>query len=180
MEHVRFRPKQDRLVLPTESAEQFEREHLAFESAIKPRDRVEQMQVEDIAYHDLKVSQRRRIAFGIFKEALIRVLYDLLAKRLRVLKDTDAGILVNRWAAGDADAKADVHAILEAHGFDETSIEAEAFSRCSDELAAVERSEASHARQRDKTLPSLAFYREMMARQSQQSAIGSLENREVT
>ena len=52
-------PKPARYVLPTESAEHFESERLAFESAIKPRDKIEQMHVEDISYYNLKTSQRR-------------------------------------------------------------------------------------------------------------------------
>jgi len=49
-------PKPARYVLPTESAEHFESEHLAFENAIKPRDKIEQMHVEDISYYNLKTS----------------------------------------------------------------------------------------------------------------------------
>jgi hypothetical protein len=69
--------------------------------------------------------------------------------------------------------------ILERYGLDETAIEAAAFIRCSGKLAAVEQSEASHASRRDKTLPNLAFYREMIARPSQQRTEQSLEVEEL-
>jgi hypothetical protein len=172
-------PKPARYVLPTESAEHFESEHLAFENAIKPRDKIEQMHVEDISFHNWKTSERRRFAFAIFKAALIEALYDLLTRQLGAMDRSNAQVLVERWAKGHANAKSEVVEILERYGLDETAIEAEAFIRCSGKLAAVEQSEASHASRRDKTLPNLAFYREMIARQSQQGTGRLLEVEEL-
>jgi hypothetical protein len=169
-------PKRARYVLPTESAEQFESEHLAFENAIKPRDKIEQMLVEDISYQNWKISQRRRFAFAIFKAALIEALYDLLTRQLGVLNSSKAQILVGRWAEGEAAARAEVVEILGRYGLDETAIDAEAFNRCCGKLAVVEQSEASHASRRDKILPNLAFYREMAARQSREEKNLSLED----
>ena len=165
--------------MPTESAEHFESEHLAFENAIKPRDKIEQMHVEDISYYNLKTSQRRRFGFAILKAALIEALYDLLTRQLGAMDRSNAQLLVERWAKDDAKAKSEVVEILERYGLDETAIEAEAFICCSGKLAAVEQSEASHASRRDKTLPNLAFYREMIARQSQQRTERSLEAEEL-
>jgi hypothetical protein len=172
-------PKRARYVLPTESAERFESEHLGFENAIKPRDKIEQMHVEDISFHNWKTSERRRFAFAILKAALIEALYDLLTRQLGAMDRSNAQLLVERWAKDDANAKSEVVEILERYGLDETAIEAEAFIRCSGKLAAVEQSEASHASRRDKTLPNLAFYREMIARQSQQGTGRSLEVEEL-
>jgi hypothetical protein len=172
-------PKPARYVLPTESAEHFESEHLAFENAIKPRDKIEQMYVEDISFYNWKTLQRRRSGSAILKEASIDALYDLLTRQLGTMDRSNAQLLVERWAKGDANAKSEVVEILERFGLDETAIEAEAFSRCSDQLAALEKSEASHASRRDKTLPNLAFYREMTARQSQQRTERSLEVEEL-
>lgn len=160
--------KSARYVLPTESAELFESERLAFESVLSPNDIIEQMQVEDLVYHNWKISQQRRIAFAIFREALGEVLYDLLVKELHAIEHSDARILINRWVRADASAKIEVLKILEKHGLDEPAIEAEAFVRCSAKLVAIEHSAASHGSRRDKALPSLAFYREMIARQSKQ------------
>ena len=172
-------PKPARHVLPTESAEHFESEHLAFENAIKPRDKIEQMHVEDISFHNWKISERRRIGVAILKAALFEALYDLLTRQLGAMDRSNAQLLVERWAKGDANAKSEVVEILERFGLDETAIEAEAFIRCSDKLAAVEKSEASHVSRRDKTLPNLAFYREMTARQSQRRTDRSLEVEEL-
>jgi len=172
-------PNPARYVLPTESAEHFESEHLAFENAIKPRDKIEQMHVEDISYYNLKTSQRRRFGFAILKAALIEALYDLLTRQLGAMDRSNAQLLVERWAKDDANAKSEVVEILERYGLDETAIEAEAFIRCSGKLAAVEQSEASHASRRDKTLPNLAFYREMIARPSQQGTGRMLEAEEL-
>jgi hypothetical protein len=169
-------PKHAHYVLPTESAEQFESEQLAFENAIKPRDKIEQMQVEDISYHNWKISQRRRVGLAIFKEALTEALYDLLTRQLRACDSENAQILIQRWAEGEATAKADVVEILGSYGLDETVIEAEAYQLCHAKLAAVEQSEASHASRRDKVLPNLAFYREMVARQSREQKNPSLED----
>jgi hypothetical protein len=180
MKHERLiLPKRARYVLPTESAEQFETEHLAFENAIKPRDKIEQMHVEDISFHNWKTWERRRFGFAIFKAALIEALYDLLTEQLGAMDRGNAQILVERWAWGDAKAKSEVIETLERYGLDETAIEAEAFARCSGKLAAVEQSEASHASRRDKALPSLAFYREMIARQSQMGADRSVKVEEL-
>ena len=172
-------PKPARYILPTESAERFESEHLAFESAIKPRDKIEQMHVEDISFHNWKISERRRIGVAIHKAALFEALYDLLTRQLGAMDRSEALVLVERWAKDDAKAKSEVLEILERYGYDETAIEAEGFSRCSDQLAPVEKSEASHASRRDKTLPNLAFYREMTARQSQRRTDRSLEVEEL-
>jgi hypothetical protein len=169
-------PKRAHYVLPTESAEQFVNEHLAFENAIKPRDKIEQMLVEDIAHHNWRISQRRRLAFAIFKEALTEALHDLLTRQLGALDRLGAQDLVRRWVEGEVTAKAKVVEMLGRHGLDETAIEAEAYLRCSSELATVEQSEASHAARRDKVLPNLAFYREMVARQSRQEKNRSLED----
>ena len=172
-------PKRARYVLPTESAERFESEHLGFENAIKPRDKIEQMHVEDISFHNWKTSERRRFGFAILKAALIEALYDLLTRQLGAMDRGNAQVLVERWAKGDVEAKSEVIEILERYGLDETAIEAEAFICCSGKLAAVEQSEASHASRRDKTLPNLAFYREMIARQSQPRTERSLEVEEL-
>ncbi|MGY8678211.1 hypothetical protein Q2941_10370 [Bradyrhizobium sp. UFLA05-153] len=169
-------PKRGRYVLPTESAEQFESEHLAFENAIKPRDKIEQMHVEDVSYHNWKTSERRRIGFAIFKAALIEALYDLLTRQLGARDSGNAQILVERWAKGDSGAKVEVIEILKRYGLDETAIEAEAYTRCCGKLAVVEQSEALHASRRDKILPNLAFYREMIARQSQRETNLSQED----
>jgi hypothetical protein len=172
-------PKPARHVLPTESAEHFESEHLAFESALKPQDKIEQMHVEDISFYNWKTLERRRFGFAIFKAALIEALYDLLTRQLGAMDRSNALVLVERWAKGDANAKSEVVEILERYGLDETAIEADAFVRCSGKLEAVEKSEASHASRRDKTLPNLAFYREMTARQSPQRTDRSLEVEEL-
>jgi hypothetical protein len=171
--------KPARYVLPTESAEHFESEHLAFENALKPRDKIEQMHVEDISFHNWKISERRRIGVAILKAALFEALYDLLTRQLGAMDRSNVQLLVERWAKGDANAKSEVVEILERYGYDETMIEAEAFIRCSDQLAAVEQSEASHASRRDKALPNLALYRAMTARQSQQRTERSLEVEEL-
>jgi hypothetical protein len=169
-------PRRAHYVLPTESAEQFESEHLGFENAIKPRDKIEQMQVEDIAHLHWRILQRRRIAVAIFRAALTDALFDLLTQQLRALDSSKAQILARRWAEGEATAKAEVVEILGRDGLDETAIEAEAYLRCSRELAAVEQSEALHASRRDKALPNLAFYREMVARQSREGKDLALED----
>jgi hypothetical protein len=169
-------PKRAHYVLPTESAEQFESERLAFENAIEPRDKIEQMLVEDIAHHNWKISQRRRLAIAIFKAALTDALFDLLTYQLGACDHDDAQTLVRRWAEGEATAKAEVVEILGRYGLDETVIEAEAYQRCHAKLAVVEQSEASHASRRDKVLPNLAFYREMVARQSRERKNPSLED----
>lgn len=165
---------------PTESVEQFESERLAFERALDPRDIIEQMQVDDVAYHNWKVSQRRRMAFAVFRAALIEVLYDLLVNELGAVTPTDAPTLINRWVHADASAKSEILEILRKHGLDEPVIEAEAFGRCSGKLAAIEQSEASHGSRRDKALPNFAFYRQMIARQSRQPADTSREGGEFT
>src|SRR5689334_259380 len=123
------RPKRAGYVLPTESAEQFDIEHLAFENAIKPRDKIEQMQVEDISYHNWKISQRRRIALAIWREATREAVFDLLTRQPGASDDDyeTARMLTRRWALGEATAKAEVIEILARSGRDESAIEAEAY-----------------------------------------------------
>ena len=57
-----------------------------------------------------------------------------------------------------------------------SAIEAEAFRRCLPGLAAIDQLLTSHASRRDKSLQSIAFFREMKARQRQLAAKSAVGN----
>jgi hypothetical protein len=172
MERVRpSRLKTSPFVLPTESAEKFEAEARRFESAVKPRNKIEEMYAKDISSCDWQIERLRRCASGLLSMALPEALFDVLTRRLNALDRDNAQILVERWRSGDPSARTEVASILEKHGLDDSAIEAEAHLQCLPRLTAIEQLQASLASRRDKALAGIAFCRDMEAQQEAKAAL---------
>ena len=176
MERVRMfpRPVKRLPLLPTESAEAYERDRSRIEDALGPRDAIEQIYFEDFTHEDLQTKRLRRWDHATVKAALVQAVYAVL-RELNELENIDVDCVVGRWCT-DPDARATVSAILAKHGLDDSAIEAEAFRRCSRDLTAIDQLLTSHSSRRDRSLQSLAFYREMKARQHQLSAKSAVGN----
>jgi hypothetical protein len=176
MERVRLfpRPVKQSLLLPTESVEEYEHDRSRIEDAIDPRDAIEQIYVEDFANERLQMQRLRRWSLAAVKAALVEAVYAVLCD-LNELENIDVNAVVGQWYT-DPVARATVSAILAKHGLDESAIEAEAFRRTSRDLTAIDQLLTSQASRRDKSLQSLAFFREMKARQIQLSAKSAVGN----
>jgi hypothetical protein len=179
MKHVQLSPKTSPFVLPTESVEQFDDERRSIHASINPRNRIEQMYADDISCSSWQMQRLSRAANAIIKLALPESLFVLLSQQLDVER-SHARNLVAAWSNGDPGAKAEVSAILEHHGLDESAIEAGAIIASLPKLAALEQLLASNVSRRDKGLAGIAFWREMVARQNQyvanQKEVARIEN----
>jgi hypothetical protein len=171
MERVKLkfcpRPVKRSTLLPTESAEAYERDRSRIEEAINPCDAIEQIYFEDFAYKRVQMQRLQRWNLAAIKAELAEAVYAVLGE-LNELENTDVNDVVGQWCTNPV-ARATVSAILAKHGLDDSAIEAAAFRRCSRDLIAIDQLLTSHASGRDKSLQWLAFYREMKARQRQPS-----------
>jgi hypothetical protein len=176
MERLRVfpRPVKRSPLLPTESVEAYERDRSRIKEAIDPRDAIEQIYFEDFVHEHLQTRRLQRWSSAILKTELVEAVHAVL-RDLNELETLDVESVVGNWST-DSVARATVSAILAKHGLDESAIEAEAFRRSSRDLTVIDQLLTSHASRRDKSLQSLAFFREMKARQPQlcaKSAVGN-------
>jgi hypothetical protein len=176
MERVKLfpRPVKRSPLLPTESVEEYERDRSRIQGALDPCDAIEQIYFEDFAYERLQMRRLRRWNLATVKAELAEAVYAVL-RELNELENIDVNVVVGQWCT-DPVARATVSAILAKHGLDESAIEAVAFRRSSRDLTVIDQLLTSHASRRDKSLQSLAFFREMKARQPQlcaKSAVGN-------
>jgi hypothetical protein len=170
MERVKLfpRPVKRSPLLPTESVEEYERDRSRIENALDPCDAIERIYFEDFVHESLQMRRLQRWNLATVKAALAEAVYAVLGE-LNELENIDVNAVVGQWCT-DPDARATVSAILAKHGLDDSVIEAEAFRRSSRDVALIDQLLTSHASRRDKSLHSIAFYREMKGRQRQLSA----------
>ena len=176
MERVKLvpRPVKRSPLLPTESVDEYERDRSRIEDAIDPCDAIEQIYFEDFAYERLQMLRLQRWNLATVKAALVEAVYAVL-RELNELENIDVNVVVEQWCT-DSVARATVSDILAKHGLDESAIEAEAFRRRSRDVTVIDQLLTSHASRRDKSLQSLAFFREMKARQRQLAAKSAVGN----
>jgi|SRR6476660_5703096 len=176
MERVKLfpRPIKRSPLLPTESVEEYERDRSRIKDAIDPCDAIEKIYSEEFAYEHLQMRRLQRWNLATVKAALVEAVYAVL-RELNELENIDVNVVVGQWCT-DGVARATVSAILAKHGLDESAIEAEAFRRSSRDLTGIDQLLTSYASRRDKSLHSIAFFREMKARQRQLSAKSAMGN----
>jgi hypothetical protein len=150
-------------VLSTESKEQLESLRADFRKDIRPKDAIERMFCEDIVCLLWEINRWRRARNATLNLAVRDALYELLVEKLSELEpgQETAGYL-DGWFTNQKVRQA-VLAKLEKFGLDESSIEAEAFRRCSSDLLQLEQLLASAAVLRDKALHGIANYRRSLA-----------------
>jgi hypothetical protein len=159
--------------LPTESVEEYERDRSRIKDAIDPCDAMEQIYFEDLVYERLQMLRLKRWNSATLYTALPEAVYTIL-RQLDEFETKDVD-LVSRWCTDPA-ARAAVSDRLAKHGLDDSAIEAEAFRGCWRDLTAIDQLLTSHTSRRDKSLQSLAFFREMKARQRQLSSKSAVGN----
>jgi hypothetical protein len=140
-------------------------EQKAFERALQPRDKVEEMLCQDTAHHNRRAKQFRDWEDDLIqmnkREALSRILDRVPVERRK------ADYLIANWSGGVPAAKAEVSAILASVGLSDSAIEAEAFLLCLQSFMALDRLQESQFMRRDRTLASLALYGEAKRRRTQ-------------
>src|SRR5262249_48914179 len=143
-------------LLITESTDDFDALHDAFEQEIKPRGIVEQMYMHDICSIVWEILRLRRWKVLIINAGFSSALEDLLV-RLRPPGQHDfeardgARRLAHAWFADKA-AKKQVLEILDRYELDESAIEAEAIRRSSADLELLDRMLTSLESRRNKAL----------------------------
>jgi hypothetical protein len=162
-------------LLITESAEEFDALHDAFEREIKPRGIVEQMYVHDICAIVWEILRLRRCKVVSINSAFRRTLENLLAQLLRQPSqyeyevEDEAQTLAQSWFT-DQEAKKQVSEVLSRFDLDESAIEAEAIRRASADLELLDQMLASLESRRNKALGCVAEYRASLAHQLRESA----------
>jgi hypothetical protein len=175
MERVKFfRPRTQSPLLPTESVDEYERDRSRIENAIEPCDAIEQIYFEDFVHERLQMQRLQRWSTATLKTELVEAVYAVL-RDLNELETLDVESVIEQWPTDPA-ARAAVSDRLAKHGLDDSAIEAEAFRRCLPVLSAIDQSQTSRASRRDRSLQSLAYFREMKARQRQLAAKSAVGN----
>jgi hypothetical protein len=166
MERVKFtRPTKRTPLLPTESAEEYERDRCGIERAIEPCDAIEQIYCDDFIYECQQMRRLQRWTTALLNTVFADAVHAVL-RGLNELENINVDFVIGR-ACNDPIARATVSDILATHGLNDSAIEAGAFRRCTRDLTAIDRLLTSHVSRRDKGLQFIAFLREMKARHLQ-------------
>jgi len=165
-------------LLITESAEDFASLNAAFAQAIKPRDVVERMYVDDIAALSWEILRFRRCKVAIINAAFKGALEDLLG-RLTGTSDWDSlRALVENWFS-EPEAKKEVSQLLAEYHLDESAIEAEAIRSRSAELELLDRMLTSLEARRNRALRCVADYQDRFAKQLREVSDRVIEGKTV-
>jgi hypothetical protein len=118
-------------VLITESPDEFARFRKAVFADLQPSGPIEHHYVDAIVALMCEILRWRRIKCQILNSAFFEALQNLLQQAMQGFecsyeRDQEAEDLARRWFT-DQDVKAEVAALLDQHGLDETTVEAEAF-----------------------------------------------------
>jgi hypothetical protein len=166
----------------TELERDFNEVHAVFEADVGPRDSIERMLTEDIAYLAAEIRFYRRTKGALRKLAHRSALFELLTKDLGAPSTETTADLVERYYSEER-AQAEVLAILGKYNLDRSAIEAAAFRLCAADLAVLEQMLASLELRRDRALHGIANYREAFVRRLTESSallIGKEEPQPVT
>jgi hypothetical protein len=162
-------------LLNSESADEFELLHAALENEIRPEGIIEHMYVADISSLLWEILRHRRCKAVIINAGFRAALEQLLMQLLRApgqldytVKD-EADELAFRWFTEEG-AKKKVAEILNQFGLDESSIEAEAIRRSSQDLELLDRMLTSLESRRNRALGCIAEYRDALSRRLRESA----------
>jgi hypothetical protein len=162
-------------LLITESADEFEALHAAFEREIKPRGIIEQMYVHDISSIVWEILRLRRCKAVIINSAFRSAVQNLLKQLLRqpgqyeYEVEDEAEALAQAWFT-DQETKKQVSEILSRFDLDESAIEAEAIRGSSSDLELLDRMLTSLESRRNKALGCVAEYRASLGQQLRESA----------
>ena len=176
-------------LLITESAEDFAALNAAFAQAIKPRDVVEQMYVDDIVALSWEILRLRRCKTAIINTAFEDALLTILNRLMGYLnsdspESEERAALVSDWFS-EPKAKGEVSELLAQYHLDESAIEGEAIRSVSSDLEVLDRMLTSLESRRNKALRCIKDYQDRFAKQLREvsdrvieaKAVVQLENR---
>jgi hypothetical protein len=163
-------------VLRTESKAEFVKSFADISADIEPKNSIERMYVADIAYHTWEIMRYWRVKTGILNNALSTALMLILSK---IVLPPSSNMFIERWSASqrlshgwlfDPETKRRVSSLLQEAGFDESAIEAEAYTMVAADLERADRMLQAAQAGRDKALRSIAKYRKSLADQLRRSS----------
>jgi hypothetical protein len=160
-------------VLRTESKVDAVKILAAISQDIGPIDFLERIWVQEAAFYTWDTMRYRRVKTGILDNALTKALERILNRvkfpgplsmnQKLYLEDRKASeILAHEWL-NDPEGRRRVLSLLEEAGFDESAIEAEAYTMVAKDLENADRMLKAAQEGRDKALRSLAKYRKSLA-----------------
>jgi hypothetical protein len=172
------------MLLVTESAAEFEKLRDELLQDIQPQGAIERHYAEDIAYLTWEIRRYRETKAAIVNDAWLQALKSILN---RLVPHIGVGDFewhpneVDRLARGwfDNKTKAEVTQLLKTYGFDQTSIEVEAFRLRAEEIESCNRMEAFAEARREKALRFISKVRNKLAARLRQSSDRMLEKPEV-
>ena len=162
-------------LLITESDEEFDRIGDALNQEIKPQGIVEQIYVADIAYLTWEILRLRRCKAAIINSGFRAALEEILKQVLREPGGYahqvagEAEDLAHGWFSDPA-VKKQVSELLSEFRLDESAVEAEAIKSLAEVLEQIDRLLASLESRRNKALRCITDYRDVLARQLQESS----------
>ena len=155
-------------ILRTESQSDLDKLRADIEG-LDPTDFIERDYVEDIAYHTWNIRRYRRVATGIFDNALRQALAQILNE---ILLPPSKVMAIESWMSSqrlsyewlfDLESKRQLVSLLREAGYDESAIEAKAYVLVAEDLENANRMLKSAREGRDKALRSVAKYRKSLA-----------------
>ena len=172
-------------LLITESADEFAALLAALQQEIRPTGIIEQIYLHDLAAIVWEIQRMRRYRTEIVNNAFRAALQSLLTRLLpipyirdRVESEKKAAELAHAWFT-KKNGKKDVLAILRRFNLDQSAIEAEAVRQAWPDLELADKMQTSLRSRFDRTLRSVADYRDSLARRMRQSSERILNNDEV-
>jgi hypothetical protein len=138
--------------------------------AISPRDKLEEMMADDLAYTNSFALDLGRAASDVVIAALPDALYAILNKYDLGMAGEERVCLVQNWVAEDPLARAMVAGLLKQVGLDESRIRADAIAICLPTLSAIEGLRSSASSRRSKAVADIVLWRRFQDLQSGQTA----------
>jgi hypothetical protein len=127
--------------------------------AIGPRDKLEEMMADDLAYTNSFALDLGRATSDVVIAALPDALYAILNKYDLGAAGEERVCLVQNWVAEDPLARAMVAGLLKQVGLDEASIRAQAIANCLPILSVIENLRSSAASRRSKAVADIVLWR---------------------
>jgi hypothetical protein len=156
-------------ILRTESKSDLAKLRADIEGSIDPTDLIERGFVDDIVYHTWDIMRYQRVANGILDNALRRAFAQILNE---ILLPPSTAMADESWMSSqrlshgwlvDPATNRQLASLLKEAGFDESAIEAKAYTLVADDLENANRMLKSARDGRDKALRSIAKYRKSLA-----------------
>jgi hypothetical protein len=156
-------------ILRTESKSDLAKLRADIEGSIDPTDLIERGFVDDTVYHTWDIMRYQRVANGILDNALRRALAQILNE---ILLPPSTAMADESWMSSqrlshgwlvDPATNRQLASLLKEAGFDESAIEAKAYTLVADDLENANRMLNSARDGRDKALRSIAKYRKSLA-----------------